>query len=378
MFKRGIKLFLILVIITLFYTGYSILNLGNDRATVYEFTESKEPEEAYEEPRKEEKVYDEAKDYEKTYDKVENGLIEGKKIISLVGLRSSESNDVIFEILEGVAKDNPEIMYYAGARYGNGILMPRYEKEVKEIKLHQKMIGEKREEILLEIITPNMTDYEKVKAVHDYIINNTKYDRNYLEDKEISPESHTVYGTLIEGVAVCDGYAKSMKYLLEPLEIEAIIVSGKSRDMNHAWNIVKIEDNYYHVDTTWDDPVTESGQDIIAYDYFSLNDEDISRTHRWDKEKYPSCVATKYNYYYYNNLLINNYDEFYSLLKESILSEKDNISFRILNYDKEVYNVSNAMNQIVANITLGYKGIGFNYSINEELGIINIKFQYEK
>ena len=108
-----------------------------------------------------------------------------------------------------------------------------------------------------------LDDYMKVKRVHDYIIENTDYDQN-LENDNI----YNTYGALINHYAVCEGYSKSMKYLLDSVNIPCVIVCGIARNSNgetesHAWNYVKINDLWYAIDCTWDDPV------IIGYGYVS-------------------------------------------------------------------------------------------------------------
>lgn len=100
-----------------------------------------------------------------------------------------------------------------------------------------------------------LDDYMKVKKVHDYIIENTEYDQ-YLSKSNI----YNTYGALIGHYAVCEGYSKSMKYMLDAVNIPCIIVCGIAQNSNgeaesHAWNYVKINDLWYAVDSTWDDPV---------------------------------------------------------------------------------------------------------------------------
>ncbi len=68
-----------------------------------------------------------------------------------------------------------------------------------------------------------------------------------------------------------------MKYFLDYLDIESMIVVGSANGENHAWNIVNIDGDYYHIDATWDDPVTDDGTDTIIYDYFNLKDKDIEK-----------------------------------------------------------------------------------------------------
>lgn len=143
----------------------------------------------------------------------------------------------------------------------------------------------KAKSIISKIIKPGMTDLQKEKAVHDYIVNNTRYDEINYDKGTIPDESYSPYGVLIKGTAVCEGYAKATALLLNMAGVKSIVVLG----WDHAWNIVKINGRYYHLDTTWDDPVTSSGENLLRYDYFNLSDSQISKDHFWDKEKYPAC-----------------------------------------------------------------------------------------
>ena len=107
----------------------------------------------------------------------------------------------------------------------------------------------------------NKSTVEKLKIVHDYIIDNTKYDVN------AGNNVYNAYGALINGACVCEGYARAYKYILDSLDIPCIIACGIGRNSvgtteSHAWNYVKINDSWYAVDTTWDDPIltNSSGQ----------------------------------------------------------------------------------------------------------------------
>lgn len=152
---------------------------------------------------------------------------------------------------------------------------------------------EKSIEILNEIIDPEMTDFEKELAIHDYIVNNSRYDTR-LFNGTMPKESYLDYGVLIDGVGVCDSYARAMYRLLNTAGIECIYITGDVYDgyefVPHAWNIVKIHEKYYHIDATWDDPIPYNGKDILTYDYFNVTDEEISVDHIWDKSKYPECT----------------------------------------------------------------------------------------
>lgn len=312
------------------------------------------------------------------YEAIERGLLEVKDKINLKGYTGSDSADNVFEIVEEVVKNNPEIMYYEGGKYSNCILIPSYIKPKEEIIAHQDIVRKIKLEITDKIIKPEMSDYEKEKAIHDFIINNTIYDVRYFDkDKQTPPEFHTVYGVLVEGVAVCEGYAKTMKYLLDEAGVESIIISGIAKDENHAWNLVKLDNDYYHIDSTWDDPVMEDGSNIIKYDYFNVNDEEIGVTHKWDREKYPLSKGIEYNYYYYNDLVVKDKEEFYEKLKYAILNKVNTFEVKVLGYKESDYDISEFVKSIVQNNNLKVKSISFSYSTNPNLGIIRISFNYE-
>ena len=103
------------------------------------------------------------------------------------------------------------------------------------------------------------TDMEKVFYVHEWLVQNIAYDREHLKDDV--QDDHNLRGTLLEGTAVCDGYAKTYALTLRKLGITGVLVTSKA--INHAWNMVKLDGNWYQVDCTWDDPV--DGSDQLGY-----------------------------------------------------------------------------------------------------------------
>lgn len=101
----------------------------------------------------------------------------------------------------------------------------------------------------------NGTTYDKVKYVHDWIVDNFDYDTENRKDKD------NIYGAFINKTVVCEGYAEAFKYMLDKLNIPCVLVYGEGIDNEgktetHAWNYVKMPDEkWYAVDTTWDDPI---------------------------------------------------------------------------------------------------------------------------
>ncbi len=145
----------------------------------------------------------------------------------------------------------------------------------------------KEKEVVDSIIEDGMTDSQKELAIHDYIINNTRYDFTNYVNGTLKDEEFTDYGALIDHSAVCSGYAKAFYKMCTLAGLECYIVRGYGDNVLHTWNIVKIDGRYCHVDTTWDDPV--GATDTLTYDYFNLTDEQISKDHTWNREVYAAC-----------------------------------------------------------------------------------------
>lgn len=129
----------------------------------------------------------------------------------------------------------------------------------------------------------NYTDYDKERIVHDALISRVKYDVN-------APMNQSAYSALVYGRTVCAGYARAFQYILQQLDIPCYYVTGFAGE-NHAWNIVRLDDGYYNVDSTWDDTNPNT------YDYFNCSDADYASDHvRRDLSIYlPACDGNRYS-----------------------------------------------------------------------------------
>lgn len=132
-------------------------------------------------------------------------------------------------------------------------------------------LNAKVEEIIKELNLNELNIEDKIKVIHDYIINNTKYDVGRSDNKITTYHSDTAYGALIEHYAICGGYADSMKLFLDYLNIPNYKISSE----NHIWNLVYVNNKWYHLDLTWDDPVTSNGDDVLEYDYFLITTDEL-------------------------------------------------------------------------------------------------------
>lgn len=151
---------------------------------------------------------------------------------------------------------------------------------------------DKAREIAAQYITPDMSDYTIAKTLHDYLVLHCAYDMR-LYSGDMPYVSYTASGALLEETAVCAGYAKAYEALLTEAGIPCETVSGYGKGGYHAWNIVQIDGDWYHVDTTWDDP-TPDREGYVRYNYFLLSDSAMGRDHsNWDAEHL--CTSTKYD-----------------------------------------------------------------------------------
>ena len=123
--------------------------------------------------------------------------------------------------------------------------------------------------------------YDNIKMVHDYLIENIEYDTTVSKNN-----IYNIYGAMVSGEAVCEGYARSFKYLMDSLGIPCTLAIGKGINSegeteNHAWNYVQVGNNWYAIDATWDDPVSTSGwvSQSSKYRYFLKGSNDMQKDH---------------------------------------------------------------------------------------------------
>ena len=203
---------------------------------------------------------------------------------------------------------------------------------IDDIESSISQIESKKDEILGECKDDN--NYEYVKNIHDYLVNNVEY----VTDSE---HCHDLYGSLIENKSVCDGYSLAFKYLLNEAGFNSIVVDGKGIQnddlVEHGWNYVELNGNWYLVDVTWDD--TSSNNESIVYDYFLLSDEMISLDHiKNDLYEYPKCNDEGLFYVNMSGKYIKDYseDELSNLINNLIDTENKDIYLKFSNYDDGV------------------------------------------
>ena len=132
----------------------------------------------------------------------------------------------------------------------------------------EQKVDAKIKSVLKSLKLENKSDYKKVKAIHDYIINLVSYDQSFVK--------HSAYNALIDKSSVCEGYAAAAYRMFTDSGISSRIITGVANGGSHAWNIVKVNGKWYNIDLTWDDPIMSNGSQVLEYNYFLKSDADFS------------------------------------------------------------------------------------------------------
>lgn len=204
--------------------------------------------------------------------------------------------------IEAFTHDNPDIFYldvnkmYLNIETTTKMFKTKYNVYISAAKESNYLSNEFQstaqiEKAIIEIeqiknkIIANLkgTDYQNILYLHDYLINNIEYDSSYEQTG-----SYSIYGALVGKKCVCEGYAKSFKYLANSAGYECELMQGIATNSSgetesHAWNCVKLNNIWYEVDVTWDDPIVIGGNgratNEMKYKYFLKGTNSFDKDH---------------------------------------------------------------------------------------------------
>ena len=135
----------------------------------------------------------------------------------------------------------------------------------------KELLRAKVDSIEQEIWQDTMTTEEKIKAAHDYIINHSQYDVARSDHNIIEYQSDTAYGPLLQGYSLCGGYTDAMALFLNDLQLKNYKIASDS----HIWNGVYLNNEWLHLDLTWDDPITSDGSNLLEYRFFLISTDTL-------------------------------------------------------------------------------------------------------
>ena len=222
----------------------------------------------------------------KVYNRILDGWLNFKEFITISSLNGKVGYKDIFRY---IYDDNPELFYVDFAKVS--VAFAPFASIVSAKMLYSKTQCERIkhdiEDVVIKVEKLCKTCNDKEKVIHDFLVQNVKYSSDLYVD-----DAYSIKGALLDGSAVCEGYARAFKLLCDAVEIPCIMVSGMATDSNgttekHAWNIVRKNKNNYHVDVTWNCGIhTVSGVPL----YYNVPDEYISKDHIWQKNVWPNCI----------------------------------------------------------------------------------------
>ena len=228
-------------------------------------------------------------------------------------------------------------------------VMPDYLMNQEEAEQVQAKIEKKAQE-WLSGASQEADTYEKIKYVYETLICNVDYEAD-------SPDNQNIQSVFLEGRTVCMGYSKATQYLLNKMGIFCTLVTGTASDgaqqgnadTGHAWNLVKIGDEFYYVDTTWGNPGYSDAQDVgveIFYSYLCCNEDTLAPTHKANGDiPLPECRNDGYNYYKNKGCWYETYDrnQIYQVMLQNVSGEHHTTELRFAS--REAY--EQAANEMV-------------------------------
>ena len=269
------------------------------------------------------------------YDAMRTGMEALAPGIRVPKLTGQELSDIYLRL----KLDTPLLFYVTGFQYrwmpgaDHVELLPEYLFDKSKVRQHRQAVAARLDRLVRPLA--GKTDREKELAIHEFILENVRY------DKLKKPYSHEIIGPLTQGVGVCEGIAKTVKCLCDALGIWCMIaLSGNNPEKGikyrHTWNIVRIGKSYYHLDATFDNSLGRNyshafdaasysgnaGATRIRYDYFNLDDKQIFRDHEPLIAPAPACTDSAHSYYKEKKLSFAKTEDVYRRALQAAKKEK--------------------------------------------------------
>lgn len=271
-------------------------------------------------------------------------LMNGDTEISLQAFPEAQNARTLVDVIEKVVYQNPLILGFRGYGYDYEklTLNVKYDDSAEIIRSKQKEILAEADKVIAAVIKEGMSADEKQMAIYDYLNDNTAYDDAALENameqefKTVDAkynDSFNTYGILVKKVGVCMSYAHTFQLLSDLVQVPSMVVTGTMSGVNHAWNKVKIGDEWVNVDPT--NNATNTGLPYLLYnsnDATATDVEYVMDKAYWLDHELPLFKATSnaYDYYVTQGLEVDSLDAYKTKLAEQLKKGETLVVLRVL------------------------------------------------
>ncbi|GEM_PF-1113660 len=314
---------------------------------------------------------------QQVYLQMYDGFRTRKPIVEIACDSRQISVDDLMYIFRCLYNDTPSFYYLQVAGIHSIWTTPtgylfkvNYQYTEAQIAQFDKLLNEGLVRFKDRYIRDDMSDYEKELAIHDFLVATVTYDHASItsqSEKLRHGEIFNVLGPLVRQEAVCWGIACAFKLLCDYCHVKCFVIIGRALDNSpdaegHAWNIVRLDDENYHVDVTWD--LKERGDISCVYDNLNLTDALIRLDHTWDDTIYPPCGCLDYNYFRMKRFYVKRLEQVRPFIKARLDEGVNYIAFKYV--DKDMPSEEDMKRAVIAAVRRGgYQG-SFNLLANRK------------
>jgi len=297
----------------------------------------------------------------------------------------------IRKIFKAVLDNNPQFFFFNKSFMGKETSSAK--RLIKLSDFISKSDAIKMQNEITSVVTPLISvakakgkaPYEQLISAYQQMQKHILYDTTELEafssgKKASNRNTYNIYGALVQRKAVCEGYASAFQYVVQSMGYKCAVVSGTSRHQHygilpHAWNLIEIGRNFYHVDLTWDSNQYAESRDY-SYDWFLVGEEDILLDHEWDLSQTPPATDTSLSYYRRNGLFAESEEQLKSIFNKAAKKPKEPIRVRCSENVFRSKSMGEYMAKLFLDIAVQYHSkIDIQYSWNNQTGSFYAKIE---
>ena len=249
----------------------------------------------------------------------------------------------IMKVMETLLGDNPGIIYFDKTQIKfeetlteKTIFLTGLFSSAQTVKMY-KTLEERADKIISIVESESIDDYSLLFNLYKILQKNIVYDVEELNSigngSTKNPSSHNAYGALVNKNAVCDGFSSAFALIAQKLGFDCTVITGHSGYssalyIEHAWNIIKLSNMYYHLDLTWDTRSYEQSGEFF-FDYFILCDRDMGCDHIWNRKNNPQCTDNSLSFHNVFGFLANNTEQIKTIIRSYVNYNSDFFRIKI-------------------------------------------------